>query len=527
VRTGRSLLGLAVSAALLGLGVGCGSEAGEPGEVTISQSSQPDHLDPALASEIGGLEPLWLVYTPLLTYRHADGEEGAELIPGLATDQPEISGDGRTYTLELREDLSYSDGSPVLASDFEHAIERVLYLRSRGARFYEGIVGAEEYMRAHESTADIGGIRADDETRRITIELERPDAAFPNALAMSFAGLVPGETPFEDLTADPPPGVGPYEITVSEPNREFVLERNPVFDGLDIPDIPTGSLETITTRIVGDRREQAEAVLDGALDYMQDRPPAELEPAIAERAPDRYEQHAAASTDYFFLDAGRQPFDDPLVREAVNYGLDREALADLYAGTMQPGCALLAPGVPGYDPELDTEGCPYGDPGEPPDLERARALIDQAGAAGAKVIVRGPAEREGAAVTEAYAGMLDAIGLDARVSIGGRPAAAATGLESWSADIPHPLDLFGQLDLDDPNAEREVALLAGATDLDAVKEEWAALDAYLVSPPQSRFAPFGHREGASFFSERMDPATAIFHPVYRNDYSSWTLKEGE
>jgi peptide/nickel transport system substrate-binding protein len=526
VRAGTSLLALAVSAVLVALGPGCGSDAGGPGEITISQSSQPK-LDPALSSEIGGLEPLWLVYTPLLTYRHAEGIEGAELIPGLATDLPEISGDGRTYSLELREDLSYSDGSPVLASDFEHAIERVLYLRSPGARFYEAIVGAEEYLRAHSSSADIGGIRADDETRRITIELERPDAVFQNALAMSFAGLVPDGTPFEDVTADPPPGVGPYEITASEPNREFVLERNPVFDELDIPDIPTGSLETITTRIVGDQREQAEAVLDGALDYMQDRPPAELDPAIAERASDRYEEHATASTDYFAFDASRPPFDDPLVREAVNYGLDREALANLDSQTLQPGCALLAPGVPGYEQELDTEDCPYGDPSEPPDLERARALIEQAGATGAKVTVRGPAERGGAAITEAYVGMLDAIGLDAWVSIGRRPAAAATGLENWSADLPHPLDLFARLDIDDPSAERERALLAGATDLDAVSEEWAALDAYLVSPPQSYFAAFGHREAATFFSERMDPATAIFHPVYRNDYSSWTLKEGE
>jgi peptide/nickel transport system substrate-binding protein len=526
VPAGRSLLALAVTAALLGLGAGCGADAGEPGQVTISQSSQPD-LDPALASELGSLEAVWIVYTPLLTYRHAEGEEGAELIPGLATDLPEISADGRTYDLELREDLSYSDGSPVLASDFEHAVARVLYLRSPGARFYEGIVGAEEYLRAHSSSGDIRGIRADDETRRITIELERRDVAFQNALAMTFTGRVPGDTPFEDLTADPPAGVGPYEITRSEPNREFVLERNSVFDDLDIPDIPTGSLETITTRIVGDEREQAEAVLDGELDYMQARPPAELEAEIAERASDSYERHATASTDYFFLDARRPPFDDPLVREAVGYALDREALARLYPQTMQPGCVLLAPGVPGYDRDLDTEDCPYGDAAEPPDLERARALIDEAGAAGARVTVRGATEREGAAVAEAYAGMLDAIGLDAEVSIERSPIAAATGLESWSADYPHPLDLFSRLGVDDPAAQRELGRLAEAEDLSSVTEEWAALDAYLVSPPQSYVAPFGHREAATFLSERVDPATAIFHPVYRNDYSSWTLEEGE
>src|SRR5215207_126038 len=266
------LVAVIASVALAIAAAGCGSEQETPGEITISQSSQPDRLDPALSFQIDGLEPMWLVYTPLLTYRHAEGAEGAELIAGLATDLPEVSEDGRTYTLELREDLFYSDSTPVKASDFEHTIERVLYMRSVGASFFQEIVGAREYMAAHDPEAEISGILTNDTSGRITIELERPDAAFANVLAMNFAGLVPGDTPFRNLTTAPPPGAGPYEITESEPNRQFVLERNPVFDELDIPDIPTGSIERITTRIIGSEREHAQDVLDGELDYMQDPP---------------------------------------------------------------------------------------------------------------------------------------------------------------------------------------------------------------------------------------------------------------
>ncbi|MET0956904.1 MAG: ABC transporter substrate-binding protein, partial [Solirubrobacterales bacterium] len=47
--------------------------AAEGGEVTISQTSQPDYLDPALTYTVNGIEPLWLVYTPLLTYPHVEG----------------------------------------------------------------------------------------------------------------------------------------------------------------------------------------------------------------------------------------------------------------------------------------------------------------------------------------------------------------------------------------------------------------------------------------------------------------------
>ena len=90
-----------------------------------------------------GWEPLWLVYTPPLTYKHAEGAEGAELIPGLAEALPEISADGKTYKFKLREGLKYSDGNAVKASDFEHTIKRVLNLESGGSSFYEGIEGAD------------------------------------------------------------------------------------------------------------------------------------------------------------------------------------------------------------------------------------------------------------------------------------------------------------------------------------------------------------------------------------------------
>jgi peptide/nickel transport system substrate-binding protein len=548
---GKVLAALVATIALSAALSACGADEAQPGSITISQTSQPDRLDPALSFQINGLEPMWLVYTPLLTYRHAEGTEGAELIPGLAADLPEISADGRTYSLQLREDLEYSDSTPVKASDFEHTIERVLYLQSAGASFYTGIVGAEDYLRAHDEDADIEGISANDQTQRITIELTRPDAAFQNILAMNFAGLVPGDTPFRNMTQDPPPGVGPYEITDSEPNRQFVLERNPVFDQLDIPDIPTGSIETITTRIVGSEREQAEDVLDGKLDYMQDPPPADLKPTILDQASDRYEEHPTGTTYYFFLNTRTPPFDDPLVRQAVNYGLDREALGRLYAGSLQPGCAFLAPGVPGYDESLDTSDCPYGDPSQPPDVERAQELIERAGASGAKVTVWGSNETETSSVVEAYADMLNRIGLDATprlvdssvyyTTIENQKTAAQTGFETWYEDFPHPLDFFLQLDgdsiqptnnpnvanIDDPHINQEIARLRPVSDLRSVAEDWGALDAYLVSPPHSYVAVFGHKKVATFFSDRMDPATAVFHPVYQNDYSSWTLKEGE
>src|SRR3990170_1998328 len=77
---------------------GGGGEGGKAGgSVTISQTSQPDFLDPALSYTLNGIEPLWLVYTPLITYpRTGDTEKDATLIPGLAQEMPKISEDGVT-----------------------------------------------------------------------------------------------------------------------------------------------------------------------------------------------------------------------------------------------------------------------------------------------------------------------------------------------------------------------------------------------------------------------------------------------
>ncbi len=523
----------------------------EGGEITVSQTSQPDYLDPALSYTVNGIEPLWLVYTPLLTYAHAEGQAGSELIPGLAEDLPEISEDGLTYTLKLRDGLKYSDGTPAVASDFEHTIKRVLNLESGGSAFYQTIEGATEYLEKGDPEGDITGIETDDKTGEITITLTEPDASFSNILAMWFAGLVPGDTPFENLTEDPPPGIGPYMITESVPNREFVMEKNPEFEALGIPDIPLGNIDTITTQIIKNANQQAQDVLDNELDRMQDPPPADLKPTVLEQAPDRYEEHTTASTYYFFMNTRVAPFDDPLVREAVNWGIDKPALARLFAGELAPGCTFLPPGLPGYDEAFDTTECPYGDPTQPPDIAKAQELIKQAGAEGTKVTVWGNNDDPTDKVTEAYADMLNEIGLDATPkiidggvyfqTIGNAKTEAQTGFANWFQDFPHPLNFYFLVDpdsiqptnnqnfgnVDDPKIGDEIDRLSLETDTEAAAADWAALDEYLIAPPQSYIAPYGHRKLATFFSERMDFDSAMFHPVYFDDYSSWSLKEGE
>ena len=521
----------------------------EGGEITIAQTSQPDYLDPALSYTVNGWEPMWLVYTPLLTYAHEEGTAGAELIPGLAEDLPEVSEDGKTYTLTLRDGLTYSDGTDVVASDFERTIQRVLNLESGGAPFYQVIEGAEDYLAGDDPEADISGIETDDKTGEITITLTDPDASFSNVLAMNFAGLVPGDTEFKNLTESPPPGVGSYELTESVPNRQFVMEKVDGFGDFGIEGVPEASIDKITTEIIKNPQQQAQDVLNGDLDYMQDPPPADLKPTVIEQADDRYEEFTTSSTYYFFMNTQLAPFDDPLVREAVNYGIDKPALARLFAGELAPGCSFLPPGMPGYDEAFDTTECPYGDPSQPPDIAKAQDLIKQAGADGTEVTVYGNNDDPTDKVTQAYADQLNQIGLDAEVeildggvyfqTIGNAKTEAQTGFLNWFQDFPHPLNFYFLVDgdtiqptnnqnpgnVDDPKINDEIDRLSLETDLEAVAGDWSELDKYLIEPPQSYIAPYGHRKLATFVSERIDFDAIVQHPVYQNDYSTFALTE--
>jgi peptide/nickel transport system substrate-binding protein len=520
-------------------------DARSGGSITISHSSQPDALDPALGYTAESWEAMWLAYTPLLAYPHEEGDAGTKLIPGLARELPEISGDGLTYKLTLRKGLRYSNGAPVKASDFEHTIKRVLNLESGGASYYEVIEGATRYLTAGKQKADIPGIETNDRTGEITIRLVAPDAGFSHVLAMNFAGLVPGDTPFENMTKDPPPGVGPYVITESEPNRRFVLEKN---DRFDLPGIPKGHLDRITVEIVTSPSRQAQDVIEGNLDYMLEAPPADLKPMIKSEYGDRYEEHTTVSTYYFFLNVRTPPFDDPLVRQAANYAIDKPGLARLYAGEMEPGCSYLPPEMPGYDRGLDVEDCPWGNPNEPPNLERARELIKQAGAEGADVTVWGNSLDVTGRATQAYADMLNEVGLDAKPKIvdpavygqtvGSQRTRAQTGWTNWFQDFPHPANFMFPVDgaaiqptnnqnlgnTDVPEVTQGIAELSKEPKLtDEVVDQWSELNAELVEG--AWVAPFGHRKISTFLSERMDfENCSLFHPVYSNDYSSFCLK---
>src|SRR6185312_7900853 len=234
----------------------------------------PDYLDPSLSYTLEGWSAMWETYVPLLTYAHADGTAGTKVIPGLATALPKITDGGRTYTLFLRQGLRYSDGTPVRASDFGATIERMIAMNSPATPFYTDIVGAERFAKT--KRGGIAGIEADDKSGRIVIHLVRPRSTFTNELAMLFAAPLPAGTKHEDLSADPPPGTGPYEIVASKPGIGWEYRRNPEWAKHNahlLPQIPDGNYDSIDVRVIANPETAVNEVESGKLDWMEEPPP--------------------------------------------------------------------------------------------------------------------------------------------------------------------------------------------------------------------------------------------------------------
>jgi peptide/nickel transport system substrate-binding protein len=525
---------------------GCGSDRKEVGGTAkVVMPTPPDYLDPQLASTPEGAQADWIAYTPLLTYRHKSGADGTQLIPGLAQRLPRISPDGRRYRLALRKGLVYSNGRPATAGDFEYTIERAIRLGWPGKHFLtDNIVGAEAFDRGQAN--DISGIETDDATGRITINLVRPWGAFENVLGLPATGLVPTGTPMRDLSADPPPGVGAYRITDVRPGRSWTMVRDHRFQALEIPDIPSGSLERIAVKIVHSPAAAASRVISGRADGYD--PGAPVPPGIQARAralgSKRFDMLGVPSTLYFFLNTVRPPFNSELARRAVVTALDRSYMAKLSKGALVPDCYLIPDGIAGHP----TASCPYGDAEDPGDLKAARQLVQASGTAGTPVVVWVEDSSPERAYARYYTKLLNRVGFDARTKtvataqdfgrmVGGR-VEPQTGFASWFNDFPNPIDFYSVLDSHfigppgSPNMghvndlfiqqQLEKLSLVQGQDLGSVAGEWRDLDEYAAK--KAYLAVFGTQQVPKLISARLDPSSAVIHPLFLSDWSSWSLR---
>jgi YVTN family beta-propeller protein len=360
--------------------------------VLLNPARRFDSIDPAIQHNVLPAQLLGLTNDGLLTFKHAAGRDGARLVPDLAVSLPAPSANGRRYTFRLRPGIRYSTGEPVRAGDIRRGIERGFRLKGPGTSLYAGIVGAADCLRGRARCKLARGIVADDRLRTITFNLTAPDPDFPYKLALPFAYAVPPGTPDRDVGLDPIPATGPYEIASYVPGYALRLVRNRQFREWSNAARPDGYADEIVWRLGVSLREGIAAVLDGRADWIQSigqaLPEARLRD-IERRFPSQLHVNPLMQTDYVILNVNVPPFDDVRVRRAVNYALDRRAVARLFGGTgAQPTCQVLPPQMPGY-----IRYCPYtrrpraDGAWRAPDLATARRLVAASGTRGMRVVL--------------------------------------------------------------------------------------------------------------------------------------------
>jgi len=506
----------------------------------MAYSSFPDYLDPALSYTAEGWTPLQSAYVPLLTYAHANGKAGDKVIPGLAKSLPKISNGGRTYTFQLRQGLRYSNGMPVKASDFGFAVERLFKLNSGGESFFTDIVGAAQFQKTKKG--HISGIKANDKTGEIVINLTKPRGTFSNELALMFSAPLPQNTPIKDLTTDPPPATGPYAITKSEPGKSWVMERNPQWDRNNaklLPDLPDGHVDKFNFTVVSNDATQVNGVESGQFDWMFDQPGPDLLPEVKGKYEGtQYRPEFQPSVYYFWMNNQTPPFNDVRVRQAVNYALDRKALEKIYGGEIAATQGMIPPQIPGYR-KLDLY---------PHDMAKAKALIAQAKPSDRDITVWGDDETPNDDATTYLNDVLQRLGFHTKLKIINADNYFQTigndqtpdldiGWTDWFQDYPHPADFLDVLmngenilptnnqnfcKVDDPASNRKLDQLGEQLLTPKVASEYSALDKKYMR--QAACAPYGNRAWSTFVSDRIDLDAVIYNPVFSNDLTSFQLK---
>lgn len=447
----------------------------------------PGTLDPAFIADASDVQLLLQLYAGLTRL-----DELGEPYPSLASGW-EISADGLAYDFTIRDDLTFSDGSPLVADDVRRSWLRLLdpATGATAPDVLSIVAGAREHLAGDLSADEVGIDAVDDHT--LVVTLRHPASYFLDIVATPATFVVPPRADATDSWQTPSTfvGSGPYVVDGTD-GADLVLHANERYVAGAPPIDEIRWMATVD-------RDGATAFDAGDIDLVNvagwdatwiafDR---ELGPHL----------HAAQplTISYFGFDTTRPPFDDPLVRRAFALALDRERLVPLSEGASSTAAASLVPPAiwpPGFAPGIDA------------DADEARRLLDEAGyedrADLETIVVNG----SGLDVGPAAAAWRDELGVEIKVENTDFSAFVAGDTQpphlftvNWIADYASPHALYGLLL--EPGAASNYGgwsdttfanLLddAAQTAEDAVGPAYSAVEAYVAE--QAPVIPWSYGE---------------------------------
>jgi oligopeptide transport system substrate-binding protein len=331
--------------------------------------AEPESSDPAIASGQSDGVVCRMLFEGLT---RADPRT-LEPLPGQA-DRWEVSADGLVYTFHLRPGIRWSDGQPVTAEDFRWSWLRVLK-PATGSRYASTLLpirNAARYNSGELADSSEVGIRAPDD-RTLVVTLEHPTAYFLYLVQFYTALPVRRDVIERWGTAWTRPGHlignGAFTLKSWRQNDRFVFDRNPAYWNAGAV-----KLQHVLAYTLADLNTSINLYKAGVIDWNPSGGiPSSYIPSMRRYADYRHGRFQAL---YFYsINVTRKPFDDVWVRRALNYALDRDAIArDLLKGSRDPWGNMTPSGYPGYTPP-------------PPlryDPERARQCLSRAGFPGGR-----------------------------------------------------------------------------------------------------------------------------------------------
>jgi ABC-type oligopeptide transport system substrate-binding subunit len=325
--------------------------------------------------------PRWFGSTalpPANTLRFDLGAEPETIDPGLATGQPDgrvarmifegltredpqtlaplpgqayrwdVSGDGRTYTFHLRPGLRWSDGHPVTAEDFRWSWIRVLRpeTASRYASFLFPVAKAEAFNKGDVKDEREVGLAAPDESTFV-VRLESPVSYFLYLCQYYTCLPVPRWVVEREGNRWTLPanivGNGAFRLTYWRQNNRFEFAKNATYwDAANV------RLEHVVGYAIDDLNTAFNLYKAGVIDWCPSGYfPSSFIPYV--RAYSDYRHGDYQGVYFYTICVKRPPLDNVWVRRALNYGVDREAIArDLLKGSRRAWGNYVPTGYPGY-----------------------------------------------------------------------------------------------------------------------------------------------------------------------------------
>lgn len=350
----------------------CGNGADSSSEKKIFKYNQPNtitSLDPAFAKSQNNIWAIHHLYNGLVEL-----DEGLNVKPSIAKSW-EASEDGTSITFTLRDDVYFHNhpqfpegkGRKVVAQDFVYSFNRILDKKtgSPGAWIFDAMAESNPFTAPNDST--------------FVVQLKQAFRPVMGILTMQYCSVVPKEIVehFGNEFRSNPVGTGPFKYKNWLEGQSLFLEKNDAYFEEGLP-----KLDGVKISFIGDRKTAFLEFKQGKLDYMSGLESSFSDELLTKEG--KLQEEMAADIDFIkipFLNSeylginmnkDDNPLKNKLVRQALNYGFDRELmLKQLRNSVGRAADSGFTPrGLPSYNRKI--EGYSY-------NPELSKALLTQAG----------------------------------------------------------------------------------------------------------------------------------------------------